>query len=401
LLNLSNYHTRKLIMAGNDLRMLVDAILDYLHRVKEVEEDNGVGSRSRYSRVLIDFLIFTASNDIDWRQQMFTLDTVEAFAKHSGLTNASRAIGALSNYLFSLGKISRPLVIPESRKPQYLPDIYNQYLIYRGEHRSRVGGVLTSFHNYLQKNKVSLSELKIEHLDAFMAGFKVAETTRRTYRYHLRGFLKYLYHKQKILKKDLAPLLVGPAIFAHSKPPKFLRPQQVQKLFASLELSSHCQIRTHAMIHMAYTLGLRPIEITKITLDDISFKNQELTICERKGNNPVSLPVPEKTLKATALYISKARPKTLSRHLFVSFQFPYKPISSVTVISYISKTMKHAGLPSSSYWLRHTYAQNLLETGRSIYEVKEMMGHQNIQSAQRYLYIDIKLMRKVLFDEEL
>lgn len=394
-------------MAGNDLRMLVDAILDYLHQVKTVEEDNGVGAKSRYSRVLIDFLLFTASNDIDWRE-MFTLDTVEAFAKHSGFNNAPRAISALSNYLFSLGKISRPLVIQESRNPRHLPDIYNQYLLcreqslqVRGEHRNRVGGILTSFHNYLQKNNLSLSQLKIEHLDTFMAGFKVAESTRRTYRYHLRGFLRYLYHEQKILKKDLAPLLVGPAMFAHSKPPKFLRPQQVKKLFASLALSTPAQIRTHAMIHLAYSLGLRPIEITKITLDDISFKKQELTICQRKGKNPVTLPISEKTLKAIALYISKARPNTLSRHLFVSFQFPYKSISAVTVISYISKAMKQAGLPSSSYWLRHTYAQNLLETGRSIYEVKEMLGHQNIQSTQRYLHINTKLMRKVLFDEEL
>ena len=206
-------------MAVKDLRMLVDAILDYLHRVKKVEEDNGVGSKSRYSRVLIDFLIFTARNDIDWRE-MFVPDTVEAFAKHSGLNNASRAISALSNYLFSLGKISRPLVIQESRKSHYLPDIYNQYLLYceqnlqvHGEHRSRVRGVLTSFHHYLQKNNVPLSELTIEHLDTFIAGFKVAETTRRTYRYHLKGFLKYLYHEQKMLKKDLASLLVGPAIF--------------------------------------------------------------------------------------------------------------------------------------------------------------------------------------------
>ena len=67
----------------------------------------------------------------------------------------------------------------------------------------------------------------------------------------------------------------------------------------------------------------------------------------------------------------------------------------------IKEAMKQAGLPSSAYWLRHTYAQNLLVTGHSIYEVKEMMGHQNIQSTHRYLHIDTKLMRKVLFHEEL
>ncbi len=395
------------MVAGNDLKMLVEGILDYLKWIKAVEEHRGRPLHLRYRNILIDFLIFTASNDIDWRK-MFTLDTVEAFGKHSGFKNASCAISALSGYLFSLGRIDQPLEIPESKKHQYLPDIYEQYLLYHKQSRqvgganlSHIGGILASFHNYIESNAIALSELKIEHLDTFMAGFKVAETTRKTYRYHLRGFLKYLYHERKILKTDLAPLLVGAPMFAHSKPPKFLRPQQVQKLFSSLELSTPAQIRTYAMIHLAYTLGLRPIEITKITLDDISFKKQKLTICERKGKNPVSLPIPEKTLKAMALYISKARPKSLSRHLFVSFQFPYKQISSVTVISYISKAMKHAGLPSSSYWLRHTYAQNLLQLGRSIYEIKEMLGHENIQSTQRYLHIHTALMRKVLFDEEL
>jgi site-specific recombinase XerD len=63
--------------------------------------------------------------------------------------------------------------------------------------------------------------------------------------------------------------------------------------------------------------------------------------------------------------------------------------------------MKKAGLDSSGYWLRHTYAQNLLEAGRSFYEVKEMLGHDNIESTGVYLHIHAALMRKVLFNETL
>lgn len=81
--------------------------------------------------------------------------------------------------------------------------------------------------------------------------------------------------------------------------------------------------------------------------------------------------------------------------------FPYRPVGSNNVIWSISEAMKQAGLPSSTYWLRHTYAQNLLLMGRSIYEVKEMLGHKDIQSTQRYLHIDTRLMRKALFNEEL
>jgi len=63
--------------------------------------------------------------------------------------------------------------------------------------------------------------------------------------------------------------------------------------------------------------------------------------------------------------------------------------------------MRQANLPSTPYWLRHTYAQNLIESGTPIFEIKEMMGHDKIESTKNYLHIHIKMMRKVLFHEEL
>jgi site-specific recombinase XerD len=175
----------------------------------------------------------------------------------------------------------------------------------------------------------------------------------------------------------------------------------VKKLFASLKLSTPTQIRTYCLMHLAYFLGLRPAEICRITLDDIAFQQRQLTLRERKGGEVITLPLPENTIKAIALYVSQGRPQGPSRHLFLNHHFPYRPMSSNNAVGCILEAMKQAGLPSSAYWLRHTYAQNLLHMGRSIYEVKEMMGHHNIQSTQRYLHINVELMRKVLFDEEL
>jgi site-specific recombinase XerD len=155
------------------------------------------------------------------------------------------------------------------------------------------------------------------------------------------------------------------------------------------------------MIHLAYFLGLRPVEISRITLDDISFKKGELTLPNRKGHNPTTLPIPEQTIKALAAYVLNVRPQNEYRNLFLNRYFPYKPLGSCAVIHSISKSMKQAGLSSTTYWLRHTYAQQLLETGTSIFEIKEMLGHDNIESSKTYLHIDINLMRKVLFDETL
>jgi site-specific recombinase XerD len=385
--------------------MLVEAIGDYLQWVKSMEEHGRSPHTIRYTQVLNDFLLFAISKDIVWKD-MFTIDTLEEFRKYSGFKNASRALIVLSGYLFSQGRIDKPI---EITKPKIdLPDIYEHYLLYHKQslqvswdHLRHARGILSSFHEYLEKHSIPLCKLNIEHLDAFMADFKVAHSTLKTYRSHLRGFLKYLYRERGIVQRELASLLVGPPLFAQSKPPKFLRPQEVQKLFATLTLSAPADIRTYAMVYLVYTLGLRPVEISRITLDDISFQKGELTLRERKGKNPITLPIPEDTIKAIAAYALRIRPTSPCRHLFLTFHLPYRPISSATVIHYISKAMKVAGLNSSSYWLRHTYAQSLLHIGRSIYEIKEMLGHDNMQSSQRYISIHTELMRKVLFDETL
>ncbi len=157
------------------------------------------------------------------------------------------------------------------------------------------------------------------------------------------------------------------------------------------------------MVHLAYFLGLRPQEISLISLDDISFESAELTVKNRKNTQEIKLPLPDNTLKAIAAYIVGARSESKHRRLFLNLCAPYQPILANSVGYYItvSVCMRKAGLCSTAYWLRHTYAQNLLETGASIYEIKEMLGHDSIETSQKYLHIHTQLMREVLFDETL
>jgi integrase/recombinase XerD len=317
----------------------------------------------------------------------------------------------VGDYLFSQSRINQPLEIPtpEVYNPVVqLPDLYEQYLLFYKQtsrvsdnNLRKVRSLLARLHGHLQEQNIEVSALRIEHLDAFLAGMNLATNSKGLYRSRLRGFLKYLYHEQKIIKRDLAELLVGPPIYAKPKPPKFLRQNEVQKLFSSLKLSTPKAIRTYAMVHLAYTMALRPVEISRITLDDISFSEKTLTMPKRKGDRPITLPIPQKTMKAIAAYILHARIKTQHRHLFMTCQRPYCPLSQGSVVADIWRAMKNAGLSSSAYWLRHTLAQNLLQLGRSIYEIKEMLGHQDIQHTQRYLHIDTELMRKVLLNETL
>ena len=389
-------------VSDKDIRILAGAILEYLCEIKSDTEHSTRGNAGRFSEILTDFLIYTIRENVAWKD-MFTFDTFLKFRKSTGVKKAAHALIGLSGYLHDKSCIDAPFEIPNYQIE--LPDIYEQYLCHLKQNKAVSCGllkgsrrVLAFFHDYLETEKINLCTLKIEHLDRFMAQFKVAQNSRKTYRHHLRGFLKYLYYEKKILRKDLASLLVGAPLFDPVKPPKFLRPQEIEKLFSNLRLSTDTDVRTCAMVYLAYTIGLRPIEISKITLDDISFGEGTLRAPDRKTKNPVVLPLPEMTVKAIAAYVAAARPQTPFRQLFLTCQNPIKPVSSTTVAYYIGKAMKDAGLSSSAYWLRHTYAQNLLTIGRSIFEIKEMLGHQNIQSTRCLNYIPEKFEQQVLPD---
>ena len=316
------------------------------------------------------------------------------------------AIRGLSRYLYAQKRIPEPI----PRVEYYLPEIYEEYLVYRKKvhhtpyrKRKQIKRVLAAFHDYLKKHKQGLRALKIDHIDAFHAKFNPAFALRsqQLYRYYLRGFMSYLYHQRGWLKKDLAALMKGPPVYTRAKPPKFLRRKQLSAVFDNLSGLTAIGLRTYAMIHLAYFLGLRPQEIVKIRLSDISFKGAELTLEDRKNNIPTKLPLPERVVKAVAAYIIGGRPKSKSQLLFVGHLPPYGPVAAARVSCDLSACLQKVNRKATGYWLRRTYAQNLLEAGASYYDIKEMLGHDHIESTKQYLSIHIEMMRKVLFDETL
>jgi site-specific recombinase XerD len=383
---------------------LTRAIADYLHWMKSVNYTPA--SRHQHRIQLELFLSFIKSRRFGW-QQLFTEKTREHFKKIRGLSTTA-AINGLSRYLVEQGQIKMPL--PQRPLPRKLSGIFEDYLQYRQDGRqtdtrqlNSIRRVLSALCDYFNAHGIKPGRLRIEVLDAFMAKFcqPFSPGTCGNYRSIVRGFLSYLHQQRGILKKDLAPLLIGAVQFAKAKPPKFLRPHEVQQLFESLSVTSPKDLRTYAMVHLAYSLGLRPVEISSLRLEHIAFKKAQLTVTDRKNDQPLKLPIPEQTLKAIVAYMVGGRSKSKDRHLFLSLSAPHGPIVPGLVARYIQEAMHTAGLNTSAYWLRHSYAQHLLSAGASIYEIKEMLGHRHIESSRKYLHIHTDLMREVILDEPL
>ena len=381
------------------IKKLKQAVDDYL--LWMISGGYADATIKNYEQILNHFVDFIACQKIGW-DQIFSSANLHGFDQSTKTQLA--AVRGLCRYLVK----QKTILAPVEKEKYPLPTVYEQYLNYyattrqAGNRRLKsIERILSVFHDYLEKEKIKLAMLTIEQIDAFFADFNrnFTAATCQVYRSIVRGFLSYLFHQRRILKRDLAPLVVGGHMFAQAKPPTFLRADELKKLFDNIELSSQSGLRTYAILQLAYTLGLRPIEICQMTLDDIFFGKAELNINWRKGHNPLKLPLAEVTIKAIAAYIIGARPQSAHRTLFLSLRPPYAPITPATVHYYFKSAMHKVNPAASVYWLRHTYAQNLLQAGVSLFEIKELLGHDSIEATRKYLLIHIKLMREVLFDE--
>jgi len=376
---------------------LVKAVADYL--LWMIDQGYSHSTWLFYKRVLERFVEF--AGDMEW-ETVFSMETMAAFGRYCGLVQFEPPIRGLARYLYKHGRLARSM----DTKEVALPGIYQRYLDYYQKSRqvcrrrvSNIRRVLALFCQWMTGQKRELSDFTIEDADRFQAEVSSAYgvATRKHHRCVLRGFLGWLY-QQKIIRRDLAPLLIARPQYARAVPPRFLRPAELKKLFVRQPQTPR-ENRAWAMLHLAYFLGLRPREVSLVRLDDINFSRQEIILPERKSANPMTMALPMPVVRAIARYVVDTRVDTQRREVFLRLIPPYDPVSGQRVGKEITQWMRESGVDATAYQLRHTYALNLLKAGASVFEIKEMLGHDSIQSTSRYLSIQTDMMREVLFHE--
>jgi len=375
---------------------LKNSVEDYLGWI--IDKGFSYKTFIHHKRITHYFTRFVSHKNISW-DNLFIVETLDEFLKICTLNRAASSIRGLARFLYRENKITRPLELKTT-----LADIYCSYLEYKDSVRScpwhdRI--LVKRLRKYLETNTIKLEKISIEDMDNFLCVSyeKQSISSQNKARTCLRSFLKYI-HRKNIIKRNLSQFIKNRREFAMAKPKKFLRHHEIKLLFDSLQFSTARDLRTNALVYLAYTLGLRPYEISILTFDDIAFQKREVTLYNHKNNQTVVLPLPEKTLKAIIAYIIGARPKSSERRIFLRLIPEYIPLTNGHIAKEITASMRRVGLRSSAGWLRHTYAQNLLEKDISFFEIKEMLRHENIQSTSHYITIHIKLMRKVLFNED-
>ena len=181
----------------------------------------------------------------------------------------------------------------------------------------------------------------------------------------------------------------------------FLYPDEMLKVFESVDLRKREGFRNYTILHLLYDSGARASEIASLNLDYFDAKHKTLGILG-KGNRYRLIHICTKTVQLMRLYIIKYRiiPKPLYQHyLFVNQRgekFSRHGINRICK-KYLALALPEEKVkmlnPVSSF--RHSCAVDMLCSGKSPDEIKYRLGHQNINSTMVYLHLDLNRPREL------
>lgn len=245
------------------------------------------------------------------------------------------------------------------------------------------------------------SELILAFLDDLQSQRHNLPRTRNQRLAAIKSFAKmirllYPQHRQvaetifSIPQKRTQKLLVG-----------FLYPEEILKLFHVVNLKRKEGFRDYALLHLLFDSGARASEVATLNLDYFNPDQNTLAILG-KGNRFRLIELEPKTTQLLQLYISRFRPppKTLfQQRLFVNQRGEELTRYGIYHLcrKYLTMALPPKRLKSINpvHSLRHSCAVHMLARGASAADVKNRLGHDNLQSTMTYLHMDLTLRRHI------
>lgn len=179
-----------------------------------------------------------------------------------------------------------------------------------------------------------------------------------------------------------------PHIKADKKLPVVLSKQEVWAMLQQCTLLKH-----KILIGLLYGCGLRCMEVRSLQLADLDFDRAQLKVVQGKGKKDRYVPLSEHLIRGLNTYISAEKPTI---YLFSSNKIEGRAggdfdsrYSQKGVQWAVKEAAKRAGVIKnvSVHTLRHTFATHLLEDGLDIINLKELLGHEDIETTLMYLHI--------------
>ena len=277
---------------------------------------------------------------------------------------------------------------------------------YSKETISNYGLWLNRFADYIEavEWKNNIEQIEAMDITKFRSFLNSEWLSKKTINYHiisLRSFFKYL-HKNNIETLPIEQLELSKLDPRHID---FLEKEEVEKILSMPEKFERNKLKKYrdlTILYILYWSGLRVSELIWLKINQISLKNNQITIVW-KWRKSRAVFITKKAFEYLQNYL-KLR-NVDSEYLIVSLSKNsyWKPISRVAIENLVRDYTSLAWIKKkvTPHTLRHSFATSLLMKWADIRSVQALLWHSSITTTQIYTHISDKYLQQVhsLIDE--
>ncbi|HEY8689349.1 MAG TPA: tyrosine-type recombinase/integrase [Chitinophagaceae bacterium] len=257
---------------------------------------------------------------------------------------------------------------------------FHQQLILKSYSASTIRTYTNEFVQFLNTiNNVPAYEFSTarikDYLQYCFEKLKLSENTLHSRMNALKFYYEQVLKKEKFfweIPRPKKPMIL----------PKLLNETELGKLFNALTNRKH-----KAMLFTAYSAGLRVSEIVNLKISDIDSKRMQIFIERAKGKKDRYVNLSPILLDILRKYLLEYKPSP-KIYLFESEQ-TFTAYPTRTVQQIFSTAKQKAGISKAVgvHSLRHSFATHLLDKGTDIRFIKDLLGHFDIKTTERYLHV--------------
>ncbi|MCT4619869.1 MAG: tyrosine-type recombinase/integrase [Marinisporobacter sp.] len=210
----------------------------------------------------------------------------------------------------------------------------------------------------------------------------------------LSSFFKFLLEMEYIEKN---PMLSIHAPQEEKNIPIYIKEKELKMLINAPEKHARFEehkLRDKVLLELLIFTGARRSEVLNMDWDDVDFGKKTIKIRKTKNKKQRLVPLVEPLTSHLWNYLQTRMPLS-NRAIIISDKGNRMSVSNMQTL--FKRYLKKCGLDKKNYTIhkcRHSYASLLCQSGVDIVSIKELLGHEDLNSTKIYTHTNISHLRK-------